>query len=66
MPKVNKRTKQSREAIKKHWKQKKSFKEIVLELLDAEPDEFNESQFGNFWIEGKETHFDSDEIMDGM
>ncbi len=65
MPKPNKRTKQSRNAIKKRWKQAEN-PEVTLELSDAEPDIIDESWFNTFWIEGEETRFDNDEITNGM
>ena len=65
MPKLNKRTKQSRNAIKKRWKQAEN-PEVTLELSDAEPDIIDESWFNTFWIEGEETRFDNDEITNGM
>src|SRR6266540_6768544 len=66
MPKLNKRTRQSQDAINKRWKQAISSEEGVLEISDAEPDKFDESLFDTFWIEGEETCFDSDEVTDGM
>jgi len=67
MPKLNKRTKQSRNAIRKRWK---ISNETLLsqdnELSDAEPDMIDESQFNPFWIEGEETRFDSDEITQSL
>ena len=65
MPKLNKRTKQSQNAIKKRWKQAEN-PEVTLELSDAEPDIIDESWFNTFWIEGEETRFDNDEITNGM
>lgn len=70
MPKLNKRTRQSRNAIKKRWENVKNLKEteesekIPLELSDAEPDidEFNESWFNTFWTEGEITCFNNNEI----
>ena len=66
MPKLNKRIRQSWNAINKRWKQVISSKERVLEISNAELDKFDESWFDTFWIEGEETRFDSDEITDGM
>ena len=66
MLKSNKRTRRSRKAIQKRWKQAKGSEEVVFESSDAELDEFDKSWFGTFWIEGEETRFDSDEITDGM
>src|SRR6266540_1591138 len=65
MPKLNKRTKQSQNAIKKRWKQAEN-PEVTLELSDAEPDIIDESWFNTFWIKGEETRFDNDEITNGM
>jgi len=65
MPKLNKRIKQFRNAIKKRWKQAEN-PEVTLELSDAEPDIIDESWFNTFWIEGEETRFDNDEITNGM
>jgi len=67
MPKQNKCTRQSRDAIKKRWKQVEISNETLLlqdnELSDAEPSNIiNKSHFDTFWIEGEETRFDSDEI----
>ena len=66
MLKSNKQTRRSRKAIQKRWKQAKGSEEVVFESSDAELDEFDESWFGTFWIEGKRTHFDSNKITDGM
>ena len=66
MPKVNKCTRQSQEAIKKRWKQAKASEEAIIELSDAESDKFDEPLFDIFWMEGEETYFDSDEITDEM
>jgi len=66
MPNPNKYTRQSRDAIRKRWRQVEISNEILLsqdnELSDAEPDMINESQFNTFWIEGEEIQFDSNEI----
>ena len=50
MPKANKRTRQSQDAIKKHWKQVENLEEMPLELSDAEldTDKLNESWFNSF------------------
>ena len=70
MPKLNKCKKQSLDAIKKHWEQVESFKEILLlpcnKLSDAEPDIIDESQFNTFWVEGEETCFNSDKVMQSL
>src|SRR5271154_6906037 len=70
MPKPNKRTRQSQDAIRKRWRQVEISNEILLsqdnELSDAEPDMIDESQFNTFWIEGEETQFDSNEITQSL
>ena len=52
MPKLNKRKRQSQNAIKKHWEQVESSKEILLspynKLLDAKSNMINELQFNTF------------------
>ena len=51
MPKSNKRTRQSRDAINKRWKRAKYSEAMPTHI---------------FWIEGEDTCFDSDEFVDRM
>ena len=69
MPRLNKRTRQSRDAIRKRWKQVESFEEIPSpcdEPSDAEPDMIDESWISNFWMEDEEIRFDSDEVTQSL
>ena len=70
MPTPNKYTRQSWDAIRKHWRQVEISNETLLsqdnELSDAKPDMIDESQFNTFWIKGEETRFDSNEITQSL
>ena len=51
LPKSNKRTRQSRDAINERWKRAK--------YSEAMPTH-------TFWIEGEDTHFDNNEFVNNM